>query len=122
MAHRLDPPRARRQNGRSHRPCDHPAVPRACELDITVGLLPRGPKGSILDVPGVGVGRRTVWRDEPAPPAGRGMARTGVTVIDPGGSLFHRPVPIGGAVLNGAGECTGLVAIGEWGLLETPVF
>jgi D-aminopeptidase len=97
-------------------------VPRACELDITVGLLPRGATGSILDVPGVGVGHRTVWRDEPAPPAGRGVARTGVTVIDPGGSLFRRPVPAGGAVLNGAGECTGYVALGEWGLLETPVF
>jgi D-aminopeptidase len=97
-------------------------VPRACELDITVGLLPRGPTGSILDVPGVGVGHHTVWRDEPTPPAGRGVARTGVTVIDPGGSLFHRPVPAGGAVLNGAGECTGFLALGEWGLLETPVF
>ncbi len=50
------------------------------------------------------------------------MARTGVTVIDPGGNLFRRPVPAGGAVLNGAGECTGFIAAGEWGLVETPVF
>jgi len=31
-------------------------------------------------------------------------------------------VPAGGAVLNGAGECTGFLAAGEWGLAETPVF
>ncbi|HET9125084.1 MAG TPA: P1 family peptidase [Solirubrobacteraceae bacterium] len=97
-------------------------MPRASDLEITVGILPRGPSDSILDVPGVGVGHATVWRDEPAPPAGRGVARSGVTVIDPGGNLFHSPVPAGGAVLNGAGECTGFLAVAEWGLLETPVF
>ena len=68
------------------------------------------------------MGHATVWRDEPPPPQGRGVARTGVTVIDPGGNLFRRPVPAGGAVLNGAGECTGFIAAGEWGLVETPIF
>jgi D-aminopeptidase len=76
----------------------------------------------MADVPGVGVGHATVWRDEPPPPAGRGVARTGVTVLDPGGNLFRSPVPAGGAVLNGAGECTGFLAAAEWGLAETPVF
>ena len=85
-------------------------------------MLPSGPTASIADVPGLGVGHATVWRDEPAPPAGRGVARTGVTVIDPGGSMFGSPVPAGGAVLNGAGECTGFLATAEWGLAETPVF
>lgn len=85
-------------------------------------MLPSGPAGSITDVPGAGVGHATVWRDEPEPPAGRGIARTGVTVLDPGGNLFRRPVPAGGAVLNGAGECTGFLAAREWGLAETPVF
>ena len=70
----------------------------------------------------MGVGHATVWRDEPPPPAGRGIARTGVTVIDIGGNLFRSPVPAGGAVLNGAGECTGFLAAAEWGLAETPVF
>jgi D-aminopeptidase len=97
-------------------------VPRVTDLGITIGLLPSGPTGSVLDVPGVGLGHATVWRDEPPPPAGRGVARTGVTVIDPGGDLFGSPVPAGGAVLNGAGECTGLLAVQEWGLAETPVF
>src|SRR5215831_20337717 len=95
---------------------------RARDLGIVVGVLPTGPTASIADVPGVGVGHATVWRDEPEPPHGRGVARTGVTVIDPGGNLFRRPVPAGGAVLNGAGECTGLLAAAEWGLLETPIF
>ena len=45
-----------------------------------------------------------------------------MTVIDPGGNLFRSPVPAGGAVLNGAGECTGFLALAEWGLAETPVF
>jgi len=75
-----------------------------------------------VDVPGVGVGHATVWRDEPPPPAGRGVARTGVTVIDLGGNMVRSPVPAGGAVLNGAGECTGFLAAAEWGLVETPVF
>jgi D-aminopeptidase len=95
---------------------------RARDLGIRIGVLPSGPTASIADVPGVGVGHATVWRDEPAPPAGRGVARTGVTVIDPGGSLFRAPVPAGGAVLNGAGECTGFLSVSEWGLAETPVF
>jgi len=95
---------------------------RVTDLGITIGLLPSGPTGSVLDVPGAGLGHATVWRDEPPPPAGRGIARTGVTVLDPGGDLFTAPVPAGAAVLNGAGECTGLLAIREWGLAETPVF
>src|SRR5271165_6160005 len=95
---------------------------RARDLGIRIGVLPAGPTASIADVPGVGVGHVTVWRDEPAPPGGRGVARTGVTVIDVGGSMFGSPVPAGGAVLNGAGECTGFIAAAEWGLAETPVF
>jgi D-aminopeptidase len=95
---------------------------RAADLGIRIGVLPSGPTASIADVPGAGVGHATVWRDEPDPPAGRGVARTGVTVLDPGGNLFRSPVPAGGAVLNGAGECTGFLSAAEWGLAETPVF
>jgi D-aminopeptidase len=97
-------------------------VARVADLGIRIGILPSGQTASILDVPGVGVGHATVWRDEPPPPEGRGVARTGVTVLDPGGNLFRSPVPAGGAVLNGAGECTGFIAASEWGLAETPVF
>ena len=97
-------------------------VPRAADLPVRIGLLPAGPTSSVLDVPGVGLGHLTVWRDEPPPPRGRGVARTGVTVLDPGGNCFRSPVPAGGAVVNGAGECTGFVAMQEWGLVESPVF
>ena len=97
-------------------------MPRCADLDISIGLLPSGPTASIHDVPGVGVGHATVWRDEPDPPDGRGIARTGVTVVHPGGNVFREPVPAGGAVLNGAGECTGFIQTAEWGFIETPIF
>jgi D-aminopeptidase len=95
---------------------------RVADLGITIGILPSGPRASITDVPGVGVGHATVWRDEPPPPGGRGVARTGVTVVDVAGNLFREPIPAGGAVLNGAGECTGFLSAREWGLAESPVF
>ena len=43
-------------------------MPRATDLGISIGALPTGPTNSVLDVPGVGVGHATVWRDEPDPP------------------------------------------------------
>ena len=69
-------------------------------------------------------GHVTVWRDEPEPPAGRGVARTGVTAILPAplDGLYREPVRAGAAVLNGAGELTGFLQVSEWGLLETPVY
>ena len=97
-------------------------MPRAADLGITFGALPAGPTNSVLDISGVGVGHATVWRDEPDPPAGRGVARTGVTVVRLRDDPFHDMLPAGGAVLNGAGECTGFITAGEWGTLETLVF
>lgn len=97
-------------------------MPRATDLGISIGGLPSGPTNSVLDVAGVGVGHATVWRDEADPPAGRGVARTGVTVVRLRDDPFHEMLPAGGAVLNGAGECTGFITAGEWGTLETPVF
>jgi D-aminopeptidase len=95
---------------------------RVADLGITIGLLPSGPTGSLLDVPGVGFGHTTIWTDDPAPPDGIGIARTGVTVIDLGGNAFTSPVPAGAAVLNGCGECTGLIYARECGAVETPIF
>ena len=97
-------------------------MPRFRDLDAAIGILPTGPTNSMLDIPGVGVGHATVWRDEPDPPDGRGTARTGVTVIDAGGDTFSSPIPFGAVTLNGAGEMTGFITAGEWGLLETPIF
>ncbi len=95
--------------------------PRLRPLGVRIGALDTGPENAITDVPGVRVGHVTVWRDEPE---GRGVARTGVTAILPGPveGLFAEPVPAGAAVLNGAGEMTGFVALREWGAIETPVY
>ena len=97
-------------------------MPRLTDLGISIGLMPKGPTNSVLDVAGVGLGHSTVHRDEPEPPEGRGVARTGVSVLVVADDAFERMVPAGGAVLNGAGECTGFLTAAEWASLETPVF
>jgi D-aminopeptidase len=91
---------------------------------LRIGELEAGPTNSIADVAGVGVGHVTVVRDEPDPPAGRGVARSGVTAIVPAPpqTLFAEPMAAGVAVLNGAGELTGAVQIAEWGIIETPIY
>ena len=96
----------------------NPRGPRLRELGLRIGELEHGATDSIADVPGVRVGHVTVWRDEPEPPEGRGIARTGVTAIVP--ELL--PLRAGVAVLNGAGELTGSHEIREWGTIETPVY
>lgn len=100
------------------------AASRLRELGLRIGELETGPRDSIADVDGVSVGHVTVRRDEPEPPAGRGLARTGVTAVVPGASasLVRSPMAAGTAVLNGAGELTGSIQIREWGLIETPVY
>ncbi len=97
-------------------------MPRAREIGIEIGVLPTGPTNSVLDVAGVGLGHTTLHRDEPPPPEGRGTARTGVTALVVADDAYSRPLAMGGAVLNGAGECTGFIGAGEWGLLETPIY
>lgn len=97
-------------------------MPRTGETGIRIGVLPTGPTNSVLDVPGVGLGHTTVVRDEPPPPQGRGVARTGVTTLLLAADAYRRPLAAGGAVLNGAGECTGFLTTAEWGVIETPVY
>ena len=97
---------------------------RLRELGLRIGDLEAGERNAISDVSGVSVGHVTVSRDEPDPPVGRGIARTGVTAIVPRPleTLVSRPIPAGTAVLNGAGELTGSIQIAEWGCIETPVY
>jgi D-aminopeptidase len=95
-----------------------PRGPRPRELGIRIGSLEPGRSDSIADVEGVRVGHVTVWRDEPEPPEGRGVARTGVTAVVPP-SL---PLAAGVAVLNGLGELTCSHEIREWGQIGTPVY
>ena len=97
-------------------------MPRAREIGIRIGALPTGPTNSVLDVAGVGLGHTTLVRDEPPPPQGRGTARTGVTALVLAEDAYARRLAAGGAILNGAGECTGFLTMHEWGALETPVY
>lgn len=97
-------------------------MPRPRDLGLGIGRLPVGPTNSVLDIAGVGLGHATIWRDEPDPPSGRGVARTGVSCLVLAEDSYRRPVPAGAAVLNGAGECTGLLTAQEWGAAETPVY
>jgi D-aminopeptidase len=101
-----------------------PRGPRLRELGLRIGRFDAGPANAITDVSGVAVGHVTVWYDEAEPPAGRGIARTGVTAVLPAPveTLHGEPVPAGMAVLNGAGELTGSMVIRDWGLVETPVY
>lgn len=97
-------------------------MPRPAEIGVRIGSLTPGRTCSVLDVPGVGLGHTTIRRDEPAPPEGRGTARTGVTVLLLAHDALQRPLAAGGAVLNGTGECTGFITASEIGLVETPVY
>ena len=97
-------------------------MPRARDIGIEIGVLRTGPTNSVLDVPGVGLGHTTLHRDEAPPPEGRGIARTGVTTLFLAEDAYSRPLAAGGAVLNGAGECTGFLTAAEWGVLETPIY
>lgn len=101
-----------------------PGGPRLRELGLRIGRFEAGAANAVTDVTGVTVGHVTVWRNEPDPPAGRGVARTGVTAVVPAppATIFAEPVPAATAVLNGAGELTGSVLVAEWGRLETPVY
>ena len=100
------------------------AAERLRDHGLRIGEFEAGPRNSITDVEGVTVGHVTVRRDEPDPPDGRGVARTGVTAIVPGSldGLVRTPIRAGTAVLNGAGELTGSIQIAEWGCIETPVY
>jgi D-aminopeptidase len=101
-----------------------PRGPRLRELGLRIGRFETGPANAITDVTGVAVGHLTVWRDEPEPPDGRGIARTGITAVLPApiDTIFGVPVPAGTAVLNGSGELTSSLVIREWGTIETPVY
>jgi D-aminopeptidase len=105
-------------------PAPPPRGPRLREHGLAIGHGAPGPRNAITDVPGIRVGHVTIWRDEPEPPEGRGVGRSGVTVIVPRdpATLVREPVSAGASVLNGAGELTSFNAIREWGLVETPVY
>ena len=93
---------------------DTPSRPRAPDLGLEVGVLPRAPLDAITDVAGVTVGQTTIVRGD--------TVRTGVTAIVPHpGNLYREKVPGAIAVGNGYGKLTGVTQVEELGEIETPI-
>jgi D-aminopeptidase len=87
---------------------------RARDLGIHTGTMTPGPRNAITDVPGVGVGHRTIIEGD--------SVRTGVTVIMPrNDDDWNVPVFAAPHRLNGNGEMTGLEWIRESGMLMSPI-
>ncbi|HTS64373.1 MAG TPA: P1 family peptidase [Candidatus Acidoferrales bacterium] len=88
--------------------------PRAADLGIPSGTLPRGALDAITDVAGVLVGHTTVIRGD--------NVRTGVTVILPhSGNLFREKVPGAVYVGNAFGKLAGSTQVQELGEIESPI-
>lgn len=82
-------------------------------VDMSVGILPHGPRNLISDVPGVRVGHCTVDTEE---------CHTGVTVVmPPRPNPYLEPLTAASCVFNGYGKTLGLVQVEELGTLETPI-
>jgi len=86
---------------------------RAREWGLVAGMMPPGARNAITDVPGVGVGHRTLCREG---------INTGVTAILPQpGNLFRDKLTAAVEIINGFGKSAGLVQLAELGTLETPI-
>ena len=95
---------------------------RARDLGTRIGTFSTGPFNAITDVAGCRVGYTTLIEGEGPLIVGQGPVRTGVTVIlAHGGDVWSGPVFAGHHRLNGNGEMTGLLWLGESGLLSGPV-
>lgn len=84
--------------------------PRIRDLGYGPGYYTPGESNSILDVPGVQVGQKTIHDDENG-------VHVGLTLIYPRGCTKTRLQPSYAAIhtLNGGGELTGTHFIHEWG-------
>ncbi len=82
-------------------------------MDLKIGRLPKGPRNSLADVPGVTVGHCTV---------DNAQHKTGITVVMPcEDDCFREKLVAACHVLNGFGKTAGLMQIRELGTLETPI-
>ena len=90
-------------------------MPRARDLGIEIGALPTGPTNSVLDVAGVGLGHATVVATS-RPPRARRRPHRRHRAGAGRGRLPPAAAPPGGAVLNGAGECTGFLTAARVGM------
>lgn len=96
--------------------------PRASDLGLRMGLLPRGPHNTITDVVGVRVGHVTLVRGEGPLKIGEGPVRTGVTVILPhNDNIFRQKVIAAVHVVNGFGKSLGFPQVAELGVIESPI-
>ncbi|MDZ7268410.1 MAG: P1 family peptidase [candidate division KSB1 bacterium] len=103
-------------------PATPPRRKRLRDLGIVIGTLPTGACNAITDVAGVQVGHCTRLAGAGALRVGQGPIRTGVTVIMPGRQVVVENVTAARFVMNGNGEMTGLGAVDQTGLLQTPIF
>ena len=86
---------------------------RLRELGYSVGRFPTAELNTLVDVPGVLVGHRTL---------DAGRSRTGVTAILPhGGNLYMEKVLGACHVINGYGKAAGLSQLEELGTIESPI-
>jgi D-aminopeptidase len=89
---------------------------RLRDLGISIGTYPTGLHNAITDVPGIGVGHKTIIYDEPR------IARTGVTIIMPReGNIWQDNCFAAYHAFNGCGEMTGMHWLTESGLLCYPI-
>jgi D-aminopeptidase len=87
---------------------------RLRQLGYAVGRFPTGERNSLVDVPGVLVGHRTLFEGD--------RLRTGVTAILPhGGNLYADKVLGACHTINGYGKAAGLSQLGELGTIESPL-
>ncbi|MBQ6716090.1 MAG: P1 family peptidase [Clostridia bacterium] len=83
------------------------------EKTLEIGILPKGKRNKITDVPGVRVGHATIDTQD---------HKTGVTVVlPPGKNPFTEKLVGASFVLNGFGKTQGLVQVDELGTIETPI-
>ena len=100
------------------------AMPRARDLGIVIGVPARPARPTPCSTsPASGSGHATVHPRRAGPAGGprRRPHRRHAAWCSPRTPSPGR-CPAGGAVLNGAGECTGFITAAEWGSAETPVY
>ena len=87
---------------------------RLRQLGHAVGRFPTGERNTLVDVPGVLVGHRTLIEGE--------RLRTGVTAILPhDGNLYAEKVLGACHTINGYGKAAGLSQLAELGTIESPL-
>jgi len=85
-------------------------------------MIPPGSKNSISDVKGVRVGHCSILKGEEKLIPGKGPVRTGVTAVIPHpGNIYKEKNPAASFVMNEYGKSIGLIQVGEFGVLETPI-